>query len=103
MEGARADFEQGGSRNGEQTFVLGCCHAALAGLASRPGGGLSAGEGADQAEKAMALLREAVSQGYRDRDSYRVTSALDSIRKRPDFRALMMDIAMPTHAFAPGR
>ena len=84
----------------EHTFLLACCHAGLAGLAGRPGSGVSAAEGADQAEKAMAVLRQAVTLGYRNPDAYRTESALDPLRNRPDFRALMMDLVFPTEAFA---
>ena len=83
------------SLTGEQTFFLACCHAGLAGLAGRPGSGVSAAEGADQAEKAMAVLRRAVAMGYRNPDTYRTESALDPLRNRPDFRALMMDLVFP--------
>ena len=72
-------------------------------LPRRPGGtrgpaglGSVAAEGADQAEKAMAVLRQAVTMGYRNPDAYRTESALDPLRNRPDFRALMMDLVFPT-------
>ena len=76
------------------------CHAGLTGLAGRPGLRASAAEGADQAEKAMALLRQAVRMGYRNPDAYRTESALDPLRNRPDFRALTMDLEFPSEAFA---
>ena len=86
----------------DYTFIRACCHAGLAGLASRPGAGVSATEGADHARKAMAVLRQAVALGYRDPNAYRTESALDSLRKRPDFQALMMDLMFPTMPFAGG-
>ena len=85
------------------TFVRACCHAGLAGLAGRPGSGVPAGEGANQAEKAMAVLRQAVTMGYRNPDAYRTESALDPLRDRPDFRELMMDLTMPANPFEHGR
>ena len=48
----------------------------------------------------MAGLRQAVSLGYRDPDSYRTESALDPLRNRPDFQALMMDLTFPKRPFA---
>jgi hypothetical protein len=69
-------------------------------LAGRPGSGVSAAEGADQGEKAMAVLRQAVTLGYRNPNAYRTESALDALRNRPDFRALMMDFVMPAKPFA---
>ena len=89
-----------GTLNGEQTFFRACCHAGLAGLAGRAGSGVPAAEGADQAEKAMALLLQAVTMAYRDHNLYRAESALDPLRNRADFQLLMMDIAMPTWPFA---
>ena len=74
-------------RRDEHTFFRACCHAGLAGLAGRPDSGVSAAEGADQAEKAMAVLRQAVTMGYRNDDVYRTESALDPLRNRPDFQA----------------
>jgi hypothetical protein len=97
---ACASYESINSRDEEQTFFLACCHAGLAGLAGRPGSGVSAAEGADQAERAMAVLRQAVTMGYRNPDQYRTESALDALRSRPDFLALMMDLVMPTNPIA---
>jgi hypothetical protein len=78
---------------------LACCRACLAGLGNIPGSRLSAAEPADQAEKAMAALRHAASMGYRNPDAYRTESALDPLRNRPDFRALMMDLVFPARPF----
>src|SRR5271156_2933496 len=90
---ACAHFDGTKSLNPELTFIRACCHAGLAGLAGRPGSGASAAEGADQSEKAMAVLRQAVTTGYRNLNAYRTESALDPLRDRPDFRLLMMDLA----------
>jgi eukaryotic-like serine/threonine-protein kinase len=97
---ACAHFDASKSQGEEPKFFLACCHAGLAGIAGRPGSGVSAAEGADQAEKAMAGLRRAVRMGYRNPDAYRTESALDALRNRSDFRLLMMDLAMPTKPFA---
>ena len=51
----------------------------------------------------MAGLRQAVTMGYRNPDAYRTESALDPLRNRPDFRALMMDLAFPAQPLAKGR
>ncbi len=50
----------------------------------------------------MAVLYQAVTMGFRNRDAYRTEPALDPLRKRPDFRALMMDLVMPDEPFARG-
>jgi Tetratricopeptide repeat len=83
--------------------VLGSCHAALAGPVGRAGSGVSAAEGAEQAEKARAMLRRAAFLGYRSPDPYRTESAFDPLRERPDFKLLMMEPAMPAPPFAAAR
>ena len=85
---------------GDSTFFRACCHAGLTGLGNHPGSGVSSAEGADHAKKAMADLCRAVSLGYRDPDSYRTESALDPLRNRPDFQALMVDLTFPKRPFA---
>ena len=37
--------------------------------------------------------------GFRYADAFRTESALDHLRGRPDFKLLMMDLAMPAEAF----
>ncbi len=85
---------------GEQRFMVACCHASLAGVAGLPGSGVSASDGSDQTEKAMAALRQAVTRGYRMPHAYLTESALDPLRTRPDFKLLMMDTTFPAKAFA---
>jgi tetratricopeptide (TPR) repeat protein len=99
---ACANYDRSKPLSGEQTFFQACCHAGLAGLAGRPGSAVSASQGAYQAEKAMAVLRRAIGMGYRSPDTYRTEFALDPLRHRTDFRALMMDLVMPTEPFALG-
>jgi hypothetical protein len=38
--------------------------------------------------------------GYRSLNAFSSEEALDSLRSRDDFRALMMDLAMPADPFA---
>jgi serine/threonine-protein kinase len=77
-------------------------HAALAGLAGQADSGVSAAEGASEAETAMTLLRKAVAGNFRSA-AFRTLDVLDPLRGRDDFRLLMMDIAFPAEPFAPGR
>jgi eukaryotic-like serine/threonine-protein kinase len=100
---ASAHYDGIKSLTADHTFIRACCHAGLAGLAGRPASGVTAAEGTDHAEKAMALLRQAVTMRFRSADAYRTESALDPLRNRPDFRALMMDLTMPADPFAHGR
>ena len=87
---------------GEYTFLMGCTHAALAGLAGKSGSGISAAEGEAEAVQAMATLRRAVALGWRDLSSYQTEPTLDPLRPRPDFQLLMMDLAFPARPFASG-
>ena len=88
------------SADGEQTFSRACCHAALAGLAGRPGSAVSAGEGRDESDLAISLLRQTIALGFRSSDAYRSEPALDLLRNRPDFQLLMSDVVFPVEPFA---
>jgi tetratricopeptide (TPR) repeat protein len=85
---------------GESAIFRACCHGALAGLAGVAGSSVSNAEGTAEAENAMDVLRQAVAHGYRDRDLMLIEPGLDPLRTRPDFRLLMMDLAMPAVLFA---
>jgi hypothetical protein len=88
------------SLNGEHTYFFAWCHAGVAEHADLPGSRMSTADGAGQAEKAMSPLREAVTLGNRNPNTYQFESALDPLRNRPDFRVLMMDLVMPAKPFA---
>jgi hypothetical protein len=90
------------SRPGEEWFETACARAALAGLASRDGSGVSAAEGKAEADQAMALLRKAVDMGYRDAGAFRTASALDPLRQREDFKKLVEELERPLAA-KPGK
>jgi hypothetical protein len=45
------------------------------------------------------LLNQAIGIGYRDVNAFHTESALGSLRDRPDFRLLMMDLAFPAQPF----
>jgi serine/threonine-protein kinase len=100
---ATAAYESMPRREPETAFFEGCCHAQLSVLAGREGSGVSAAEGETEAAAAIRSLREAVRSGYRAAIDYRTETALDPLRDRPDFRLLMMDLAMPAKPFATGR
>jgi hypothetical protein len=77
-------------------------HAQILGWAA---GRLGAGETA-QAEayavEALAALREAVNQGFRDPAPYRTSPDLDPFRERADFKDLLKSLSPPTPPVAPG-
>jgi hypothetical protein len=83
-------------------FFTALYHAALTGLAGQVGSGVSAAEGAAEAETGMTLLRKAVAMNFRVA-AFRTEEALDLLRGRDDFRLLMMDVDFPAEPFAPVR
>jgi hypothetical protein len=88
------------SPDGGLSFCLGCGHASLSGIAGRPGSGVSAGEGAAAADRAMTWLRRAVALDYALPVIFQNETALGPLRDRDDFRLLMMDLAMPVDPLA---
>ncbi len=77
-------------------------HALLAGLAAGGVSELSPAEGEDEADRAMAVLRPLVAEGYRD-PKVSTDPDFDPLRGRPDFPFLMMDLVMPAEPFADRR
>ena len=88
------------SRSGEEWFETACCHAALAGNEGHDAAAGSPAGGEEEAARAMELLGRAAAMGYRNANAFRSESALAPLYRRPDFRLLMMDIAMPAEPFA---
>ena len=83
-------------------FISALFHAALAGMAGQTGSGVSAAEGAAEADTAMTLLHKAVAMHYRAA-ALRTEEPLDVLRSRDDFRLLMTDVDFPARPFAQGR
>ena len=83
-------------RSGRDLFEKACCQAALAGLAGRPGSGVSAAEGAEEASRAIEWLGRAVANGFRNSNQIRVESALNPLRDRADFKKLMAELEKNT-------
>jgi hypothetical protein len=75
----------------------------LACLAGVAGSTVSAAEGLSEADAAMGLIRKALEMGYRDLAEIRPEPALESLRSRPDFQLLIMDLGMPVDPFAQAR
>jgi serine/threonine-protein kinase len=97
---AIAEGERLGSSQGESLYYLAGCHARLGGVAGAPGSGLLANEGPPQLDKAMEILRYSIAGGYRSIEWMRRDPDLDSLRSRPDFRLLLLDLAFPADPFA---
>jgi serine/threonine-protein kinase len=84
-------------------YDMACCRALIAGAAAAPGSGLSPADTKAEAARAVALVRRAFAAGYgnlawaRDLDT-----DLKSIRGRPDFQALMAELATSSQGKKPG-
>jgi serine/threonine-protein kinase len=76
---------------------LGCAYS-LCSAATRTGGAPSI-DLATGAERAIAALRRAIASGYRDLAEVRREPALDPLRGRADFQALMLDLSFPADPF----
>jgi tetratricopeptide (TPR) repeat protein len=106
LAGAAADWRRAAALyaahppGGEPAILRACCHGALAELAGQSGGGVSPAETRSQADEAMAVLRRAIDEGYRDFGLIRVEPGLDPLRSRDDFRRLMSDLTFPADPFA---
>jgi tetratricopeptide (TPR) repeat protein len=87
------------SRSADDSYEMACCHAMLA-AAPTDDAGAATGNGESEADKTMTLLRLAVLSGFRNHDAMTRETALDSLRNRPDFRLMVMDLAMPVDPFA---
>jgi serine/threonine-protein kinase len=74
----------------------------LSALADQATSGLTATEGRAAADEAMASLHRAVSLGWRDPSSLAADPDLVSIRSRPDFQMLRLDVSFPVEPFARG-
>ena len=91
---AAALLEEGEKSNRFSAYDLACGYARL-------GEGLAPGAESEAAlDKAVAALSQAIALGFRDLNWMNSDSDLDPLRSRPDFRLLMMDLAMPADPFA---
>jgi hypothetical protein len=79
-------------------FERACSHAALAGLAGRPGSGVPDPDGKIAATEAMKWLNRLASMGYKNVNEIRIESAFDSLRGRDDFKNLMAELEQKSPA-----
>jgi serine/threonine-protein kinase len=86
--------------NGYNLYNLACFRSLLCGIAADPGSGMTAAEADSLGEQAVSTLRRAVAAGLRDVAFMRKDSDLDSLRSRPDFQMLLMDLEFPQRVFA---
>jgi serine/threonine protein kinase len=73
-------------------YNLACYHSQLAAVATEAGSGLTAEQGAAEAEQAMAALRQAAAAGFGCVGRLRADASLDALRPREDFRTLVKEL-----------
>ena len=81
---------------------LACAHALLSTLVGRPGTDPTPTERDEirrGQDRAMDALRRALTAGY-ERGQLRIDHKLEPLRDRPDFQALLLDLAFPVEPFA---
>jgi eukaryotic-like serine/threonine-protein kinase len=79
-------------------YELACGYALIHGAAAAKGSDLTTADADDAAVQALAALRRALAAGYRDQDSLRKETALDSLRQRPDFAKLLAELEKESKA-----
>jgi serine/threonine-protein kinase len=78
------------------------CFLALSSTVADPAEGPAAADRqCRDADRAVATIRRAIDLGWADSNALRTDPDLDSIRSRPDFQMLLMDLAFPAEPFAP--
>jgi tetratricopeptide (TPR) repeat protein len=89
------------ARSGDELYDLACCHAALSRVAKPNGLSQPVVQGPAEGDMVIGLLRQAAAAGYHDLVCLRTDRDLDSLRSRPTFQLLLMDLAFPDQPFAP--
>lgn len=87
-------------RSGEGWFAMARSRSTLAKLAEISISQFPTSESSLEADWAMTLRHQAVSEVYRDSSAIGTEAGLDSLRARGDFQILMMDLRFPLHPFA---
>ncbi len=83
-----------------EIYNVACTRSILAGLASRPGSGMTPAQAEAEAVAAMASLRRATDAGFRNLHHIRGDDDLMALRPRRDFQLLLLDLALPADPFA---
>jgi hypothetical protein len=105
-ERARAVFERLAATDSLATYDLACIRALCADLIAWGKSDLTDEERVRRqryAADAVATLRRCIEGGFGDLERIEHEKDFDAIRSRPDFRALLFDLAFPADPFARGR
>jgi tetratricopeptide (TPR) repeat protein len=77
------------------------CFLALASTVADPAEGSAATQRQRRdSDQAVATIRRAIARGYAHSDYLKTDPDLDSLRSRPDFQLLMMDLTFPAEPFS---
>jgi hypothetical protein len=98
LDAAARDLESHDSHDPLDWIAAARGHALCHEVEGRRG---SAATAEDQAERAVAALRRAVTLGFRDPVFLASEPALRDLGDRPDFQALIADLAFPADPFGP--
>ena len=82
-------------------YNIACQYSLLSGIAAQSGSAMTAAEGRAASDLAMTTLRQAAAAGWHDASWMNIDTDLDPIRSRPDFQALLREMAFPPNPFAP--
>ena len=80
-------------------YNLACAQAQLSRFAAVKGSGMTPQEASAAADRAIHNLVLAIAGGFRNLEQYRRDTDLDPLRSRPDFQALLLDLAFPRNPF----
>jgi hypothetical protein len=83
-------------------YATACTQSLLSGAAVEAGAGQSAADARAESDKAMESLRRAIAAGWNRAAHMQIDTDLDSLRSRPDFQMLILDLAMPADPFGGG-
>ena len=96
---ALAILESIDNPNGQYGAV---CYLALAAAVDDPADGSAASDRQlRDKDHAMAILRRLLARGFANTALLKNDPDLDTIRSRPDFQALLLDLEFPQRPFAP--
>jgi tetratricopeptide (TPR) repeat protein len=103
IESEMDEILRGGVPPSWYSYGLACALAQLSTLVGRPEVSPSPAEQAEiqgYQDRAMDALRRAVAEPERSRAEFRADPDLDPLRARPDYQALLLDLAFPADPFA---
>jgi tetratricopeptide (TPR) repeat protein len=81
-------------------YNLACCFALASSVADPAEGPAAVERRRRDADRALTTLRRVIAMGFADASMLKSDPDLSSIRSRPEFQMLMLDLSMPADPFA---